>query len=143
MAESNSSPHITEPFAPLETMIYRALRRYGDVNPGTIDGEVSLMFLELANTTIEDIRQHAYWDNETDPLNYYEAVSEIRGVPDNIIVSGLLFNYAIQQGSKKAESYASLYKKTLNQTLYERKYGDQKHYLKRVDATADEAGEDS
>ena len=33
------------------------------MHPGTVDGEVMLVFVEFANLVIEDLRGHVHWDN--------------------------------------------------------------------------------
>ena len=62
---SNTNPHIREKHSPLESLIFQALRRYGDFSPGTLDGDVGLMFLEFANMVIDDIRMHPYAPSTT------------------------------------------------------------------------------
>ena len=63
MAEqSNTNPHIRESNSPLQTLAMQALRRFGDFHPGTVDGDVMLMFLEFANMVIDEIRLHPYHD---------------------------------------------------------------------------------
>ena len=60
IAKSDTNPQIREKNSPLETLALQALRRFGDYNPGTVDGDVMLMFLEFANMIIGDIRMHPY-----------------------------------------------------------------------------------
>ncbi|MEK9747194.1 MAG: hypothetical protein VW443_00485 [Pseudomonadales bacterium] len=121
---SGNSPHLSEPYSNLETLAMQALRRYGDMHPGTVDGEVMLMFLEFANMIIEDLRSHPYWENAE--IDYYVHMQEWREVPDTIMVAGLLYHYSIQQQSNKIEAYGPLYFKTTNRVLYNRKYGSGK-----------------
>ena len=54
MAEtSNTNPHVTDNFAPLETMTLQAVRRFGDsFAPGTLSGDAALMFIEFANMIV-------------------------------------------------------------------------------------------
>jgi hypothetical protein len=104
MAErSNSNPHITDKNSSLQALSMQALRRFGDFHPGTVDGDVLLMFIEFANLVIDEIRMHPYHDGSE--INYYESVTDVRPIDDNIIVSGLLFHYAAQQGSEKMQMY--------------------------------------
>ena len=58
MQSSDSNPHIKDDFSPLETLIFQALRRYGEYAPGSVDGETVLMMIEFANLVIEDVRRH-------------------------------------------------------------------------------------
>mgnify|MGYP000014322615 CR=1 FL=1 len=121
---SSNQPHIRAPYSPLETLVLQSLRRYGDMHPGTVDGEVMMMFIEFANLVIEDLRGHPYWDNPE--IDYYIHASEWRAIPDNIIVSGLLYHYSVQQQSNKIEAYGPMYFKMMNRVLYQRKYGSGK-----------------
>lgn len=119
---SASNPHLAEPFSPLETLVFQSLRRYGDMHPGTVDGEVMMMFIEFANLVIEDLRAHPYWDAVD--IDYYTHPSEARPIPDPILVNGLMYQYAIQQQSNKVEAYGPMYFKSMNRILYNRKYGN-------------------
>jgi hypothetical protein len=121
---SANQPHLSAPNSPLEPLVFQALRRYGDMHPGTVDGEVMMMFIEFANLVIEDLRGHPYWDNPE--IDYYTHNSETRPIPDNIIVSGLLYHYSVQQQSNKIEAYGPMYFKMMNRVLYQRKYGSGK-----------------
>lgn len=121
---STNNPHLSEPFSNLEALVFQALRRYGDMHPGTVDGEVMMMFVEFANLVIEDLRGHAYWDNPE--IDYYYHPSEMRAIPDSIMVSGLLYHYSVQQQSNKIEAYGPMYFKMMNRILYQRKYGSGK-----------------
>jgi hypothetical protein len=120
---SVSNPHISEPTSDIQTLARQALRRYGDFAAGTAEGEVLLMFLEFANLVISDIRRHPYWP-ENEPLDFYESMTDARPIPDRVIIAGLLFHYAAQQLSAKAEIYRPLYTATLNEALYDAKYGN-------------------
>lgn len=127
--DSQTNPHITNGNSPLRTLSMQALRRFGDFNATTVDGDVLLMFLEFANMVIDDVRMHAYAPRTTyssatgtsttkDLIEYYRAVDEIRNVDDQIIVAGLLAHYSLQQGSEKAEIYMPSYYRTMNQQLW-------------------------
>lgn len=118
---SANNPHLNSPYSNLEALVMQSLRRYGDMHPGTVDGEVMMMFVEFANLVIEDLRGHPYWDNPE--INYYTHPSEILPIPDNIMVNGLLYHYAVQQQSNKIEAYGPMYFKMMNRVLYHRKYG--------------------
>lgn len=128
---SANNPPVTEPFSPLETLVFQALRRYGDMHPGTVDGEVMIMFVEFANMVIEDLRAHPYW--EAADMDYYTHPSETRPIPDPIMVSGLLYHYSIQQQSNKVEAYGPMYFKGMNRILYNRKYGNGRIELSPID----------
>lgn len=119
---SGNNPHLSEPHSNLEALVMQALRRYGDMHPGTVDGEVMMMFIEFANYVIEELRAHPYWDNLE--IDYYIHMTDTRPIPDPIMVSGLLYQYAIQQQSNKVEAYGPMYFKTMNRILYNRKFGN-------------------
>lgn len=131
MATSNSNPHIAENFSPLNTLALQALRRFGDFNPGTIDGDVMLMFVEFANMVIDQIRMHPYHDGTE--IDYYQHPSDIRPIPDPIIISGILFHYAMQQGSDKLQYYMPTYNTTLNHHLWQKLNGNTKIQMRVVD----------
>ena len=121
---SANNPHLNSPYSTLETLVFQSLRRYGDMHPGTVDGEVMMMFVEFGNLIIEDLRGHPYWDNPE--IDYYTHPSEIRAIPDNIMVAGLLYHYSVQQQSNKIEAYGPMYFKMMNRILYQKKYGSGK-----------------
>mgnify|MGYP007059462205 CR=1 FL=1 len=121
---SANNPHLNTPYSTLETLTFQALRRYGDMHPGTVDGEVMMMFVEFGNLIIEDLRGHPYWENPE--VDYYTHPSETRAIPDNIIVAGLLYHYSVQQQSNKIEAYGPMYFKMMNRILYQKKYGSGK-----------------
>jgi len=121
---SGNNPHLNSPYSNLEALVMQSLRRYGDMHPGTVDGEGMMMFIEFANLVIEDLRGHPYWDNPE--INYYTHPSEVMPIPDNIMVSGLLYHYAVQQQSNKIEAHGPTYFKMMNRVLYHRKYGSGK-----------------
>ena len=132
---SNSNPQIKDGRTPLQTLCMQALRRYGEFSPGTVDGDVLLMFIDFANMVIDDIRMHPYAPTKattnqsgntiTVPVSfdYYESLSDTRDVDDIIIVQGLLYHYAMQQGSDKLQLYMPMYHRTLNQQLWRRLNG--------------------
>lgn len=105
----------------LQMLVHRALRRYGDMNPGTIEGDTSMLFIDFANECIEEIRMHPYWVDGD--LDYYISLEETRPVPDMVMVMGLCFRYALQQFSDKQKLYGPLYYQTMNRLLYDRNVG--------------------
>lgn len=121
---SANNPHLNSPYSTLETLVFQSLRRYGDMHPGTVDGEVMMMFVEFGNLIIEDLRGHPYWENPE--IDYYTHPSETRAIPDNIMVAGLLYHYSVQQQSNKIEAYGPMYFKMMNRILYQKKYGSGK-----------------
>ena len=132
---SASNPHLGEPYSSLQTLAFQALRRYGDMHPGTVDGEVIMMFVEFANLVLEDLRAHPYYDNIE--IDYYTHPTEHRNVPDQVMVAGLLYNYAVQQQSNKVEAYGPMYFRTMNRILYNRKFGNSKIQMSPHDRGSD------
>ncbi len=129
MAEqSNINPHIRDKNSPLQTLALQALRRFGDFHPGTVDGDVMLMFIEFANMVIDDVRVHPYHNGKE--IDYYTSATDIREVPDPIIVQGLLYHYAFQQASDKVSIYMPMYNKILNQHLWHQLNGNTKIQMK-------------
>ena len=135
---SDSNPHIREKHSPLQALAMQALRRYGDFHPGTIDGDVMLMFIDFANMIIDEVRAHPYAPLESgkttiQPIDYYVSQTDVREIKDIIIVQGLLYHYAVQQGSDKIQFYMPTYYNTLNRELWEAKNGNTKIQLAVVD----------
>lgn len=135
---SANNPHLNSPYSTLETLVFQALRRYGDMHPGTVDGEVMMMFIEFGNLIIEDLRGHPYWENPE--VDYYTHPSETRDIPDNIMVAGLLYHYSVQQQSNKIEAYGPMYFKMMNRILYQKKYGSGKLEVSPWDASQKASG---
>tara|TARA_B100000949_G_scaffold54965_2_gene48420 strand:+ start:7264 stop:7863 length:600 start_codon:yes stop_codon:yes gene_type:complete len=130
--ESTQNPHIRQGHSPLETLALQALRQFGDFSPGTTDGAVLSMFIEFANYIVDDIRQHTYYTGYP-VLDYYESVHDARPINDSIIRCGLLYHYAIQQGSDKMQIYAPMYHQQLNRHLWNELNGNTKIRLRIVD----------
>lgn len=122
MANSDTNPHIRSGYSPLQTLIMQVLRRYGEFSPDTVDGDTALMFLEFANMVLDEVRMHPYHDNSE--LPYYLALSDAREVPDPVVVAGILYHYAMQQGSQKVQFYMPNYFRTMNQLLWQKLNGN-------------------
>lgn len=134
MANRDSNPQIRDTYSPLDTLARAALRRFGDVSPASIDGELGLLFIEFANLVVNDVVQHPYC---TDPdISYYVSVTDARPIDDTIMIAGLLMHYALQQFSEKSRIYQPLYYQTLNQELWRRKNGNTQINMRPVDAPA-------
>jgi len=146
---SNSNPQIKNGRSPLQVMCMQALRRYGEFSPGTVDGDVLLMFIDFANMVIDDIRMHPYAPTASTTTNnvtttvpvtidYYESLSDVRDIDDIIIVQGLIYHYAMQQGSEKIQFYMPMYHRTLNQQLWRRLNGYTVRYTETTTYNNDE-----
>lgn len=121
---ASMNPHIRDDYSPLQELIMQALRRHGEFSSSSVDGDVSLMLMEFANEVLEEINSHPYWTGEI--LKPYISIQEARKVPDNIIVLGVLFHYAVQQHSSKAQAASEKFFRTMNQTLYRAKHGNER-----------------
>lgn len=126
-----SERSVVKPFAagqkkntPLEDLTRSALTRAGNYSPSRIDGEVMMMFIELANRVIEEVRRHPYWNGGD--IDYYNDPTECRDIPDLVMIDGLTAHYFIQQGSEKAMVFLQLYQANLTDTLLERDIGNKK-----------------
>ena len=124
---ASMNPQIRDLNSPLEELIMQALRRHGEFTPSTVDGDVSLMMMEFANEVLEEINSHPYFTGTE--LKPYVSIQEAREVPDNIIVLGMLFHYAVQQHSSKSQMAGEKYFRTMNQKLYVMKHGTLKPYF--------------
>lgn len=121
--KSESNPQIIDgDYSPLEALIVQSLRRFGDFNAQSADGNTILLLLDLANSVIDDVRTHPYWDGTA--LDYYTHPSETREIPDSIMRAGLLYYYSDQQNSGKTPSKTAAYLRTLNSQLWYRLNGN-------------------
>lgn len=123
MSQDFTNPHISNPNSPLETLAMQALRRYGDFVPGSVDGDVLLMFLEFANEIVDEVRAHPYWveareKGKVQDIPYYTSVTDQAPIPDVVVVLGLLYHYSVQQGSPKAQAYMANYARRMSQSLW-------------------------
>lgn len=92
------------------------------MSPSTVDAETTLMFMDYANSVLDDVMEHPYWKKGVS-ISYYTHQSEIREIPDNIMLLGILSKYAVDQTSAKAQRYEQDYYKRLNQVLTRVKFG--------------------
>jgi len=128
---STAEKSVVKPFAagqkkntPLEDLVRSALTRAGNYSPSRVDGEVMMMFIELANRVVEEVRRHPYWTGGD--IDYYNDPTECRDIPDLVMIDGLTAHYFIQQGSEKAMVFLQLYQANLTDTLLERDIGNKK-----------------
>jgi hypothetical protein len=140
VSDTQLNSHIADDYSPLEILILQALRRYGEFSPSTMDGDVGLMFIEFANMVVDEVRNHPYHTGER--IRYYTALTDIRTVPDPIMVNGMLLHYAVQQGSQKVQLYAPNYFRQLNQHLWFKLNGNTKIRMRVVDNGTHPTSED-
>jgi len=93
-------------------------RRYGDFSASTVEAEALSMMIELANMVVDDVRMHPYATTALQSEPYYHAMQDRSAIPDNIMVAGLLFYYAEQQGSERVATYGPKFARTMNQELW-------------------------
>jgi len=129
---STQNPHLQNGHSSLETISLQAIRQFGDFNPGTVDSSVLSMFLQFANQVIDDVRSHPYYTGYP-VLDYYTSITDTRPINDTIVRSGLLYHYAMQQGSEKIEIFAPLYNRNMNQLLWQELNGNTNIRLRIVD----------
>jgi hypothetical protein len=120
--KKSTSPQVVNPYAPLEQLTLRALKRHGEMSASTVEGEVQIMFIDYANSILDDIMSHPYWPKDLE-IKYYAHHTEYREVPDTVMVAGLLAKFATDQESRKAPKYEGDYFRMLNQVLARWKFG--------------------
>ena len=120
--KKSTSPQIVSPYAPLEQLVLRALRRYGEMSPSTMDADTMLEFIDYANSTLDDVMGHPYWTNGV-TIPYYTHQTDARPVPDNLVLQGILGRYAVDKESTKGATYINEYFLKLNQLLARDKFG--------------------
>ncbi|CAK9091020.1 Uncharacterized protein SCF082_LOCUS42900 [Durusdinium trenchii] len=76
----------------------------------------------MANEIVEDVRAHPYW--QSGQIDYYTDIEEVRPIPDQIVINGILFKFSEQQMSEKARLYGPKYFSTMSQILWERLNGN-------------------
>lgn len=130
-----AAPHVTynQSYSPLSALISQVVRIYGDF--ASTDGETVMMFLNFANEILSDIRKHPYGAAFASVPDYKHP-ADTRDVPDRVIRAGLLYYYAVQQGSAKTAPYSAAYYKTLNGDLWDILNGNTPISLRAVDATS-------
>ena len=107
----------TGKFTPLEGLVRSALVRAGNFSPSRIDGEVMMMMVELANRVVEETRRHPYWTGGN--VDYYNDPTQVRPIPDLIMIDGLTSHYLIQQGSEKAMIFLQMYQANMADILWD------------------------
>lgn len=129
----STSPHIKNGSSPLEQLVMRAMRRYGETSPSTMEPESLLTFLDHANWIIDQIHVHPY--NPTgNEIAYYTHLTESREIPDHMIVAGLLYKHAYDNGSSKTGGYLAEFQNIMGATLHKARFGVSPSYeLQAVD----------
>ena len=133
MAETSvSNPHLFEDASALAELFRSVILRYGEFSVGTTEGEVGPLFLEMTNLVLDDVRSHPYWTGGD--ISYPRSKDEkLVGIPDSIIVSGILAHYATQQQSEKAKTYVPMYQRQMNQLLWYAMNGNEPIQFRIVD----------
>jgi len=117
---------------PLSVLINRALRKFGDGAGSYLQAGDTDLFLMYANDVIREYNIHPYNDDQDD-LEYYDHEQEKRDIDDLVMVKGLTFFYALDQGSKRLQFYQQDYYQTLNSWLHNLRSGSGPITLQVVD----------
>jgi hypothetical protein len=127
----STSPHVKEGYSPLEQLALRALRRYGETAPSTVEPELLLSFVDYANWIIDQIHVHPY-NPVGHVLRYYNHITDSRAIPDHVVVSGLLYKHAFDNGSQKTGGYMGEFQNTLSALLHQVRFGASPEYEFKV-----------
>ena len=130
---ASANPHIRRVSSPLDALIMQAVRRYGEFAPSTIDADLGQMMIEFANDVVDEWNAHPYFGGAAVP--HYVSINEARDVDDQVMVAGLVAQYAMQQGSEKTGAYMPRFYKLLNQKLWSKSYGSGPIELHTLDDT--------
>lgn len=117
-------------------MIVQALRRFGEFHPSTIDADTAQLFVECANEVVGDWNTHPYANTGSPHVSRvkpYISQTEARPIPDEVMVSGILAYYCMQQGSPKGQLYMPRYNRVLNRVLWDIISGSGPIQLRAVD----------
>lgn len=132
------TPHITDQYAPLDALIVRAIRRFGDFGAQAAMGDVQNMFIEFANQVVDDYLNHPYFDGRTG-VEHYISADEWKPIEDQIILSGLIAHYSFQQSSEKTPGYQSLYYMTMNKIMWQALNGNTPLNMRPTDGGSNKA----
>jgi hypothetical protein len=122
--QTTTSPHISDgATSPLDVLARRALRRYGEMSPSTVEADTILGFLDYANEIIDDVLAHPYTEKGTSIPYATHQSEKVSAIPDHIFVSGMLFRHARDQKSKATARFEGDYYQKLNQLMTRVKFG--------------------
>jgi hypothetical protein len=123
-------------YSSLRELAIMALKQFGDFSASRTAGDSMFYMIDAANQVLEVIMTHPYWDKGE--VSYYKSLDDIRPVPDQIIKSGILAWYALDQGSKKAQTLGNAHFSMMNLILYRLKFGtgNVSHEMENVDKDA-------
>lgn len=108
---------VRDEYSPLNELIAKAIRRFGDFSAQSVQGDVENMFIEFANQIVDEYTQHPYFDGRQG-VEYYSSATEFRPIEDQIMLAGLIAHYSFQQMSEKSPGYQTLYYRTMNQLMW-------------------------
>lgn len=115
------SPNIKDGNSPLDYIMRRVLIRHGESSLDAADDAYIMMMVEFANEVIDQVKAHPYYDEATmapGGLQYYTSQHDARPVPDSVMLAGLSYMYALQQGSSKTGPLQSIFFQTMNRDLW-------------------------
>jgi len=119
-------------YSPMAQVIANAMNLWGVSHAEVMDGTLTHTFLLLANSVIEDVNSHPYWENNP-PLDYLTSATEECPIPDMVMTYGLLARFAEQQGSERIGLFQPKYHRMLNQLLWNRLNGNTRIEVRPVD----------
>lgn len=134
MSTDSLTPHIdSAATSRLEDLSRLVFRRYGDFSASTVEAEALSMMIELANMVVDDVRMHPYASTSLQSTAYYDSLADRSAIPDNVMMAGLLFYYAEQQGSERVGTYGPKFARTMNQELWRQTAGNTKLQMRPWD----------
>lgn len=129
--KSAQFPNVKDPHSPLSLLINEAIGLFGNMSTDTIPGSILMTLLRRANSIVEDVRIHPY--TTLPDLDYYISFDDVRPIPDEIMIAGLLYHYSFWMKSDFVKNHYIQYQKTLGQILYQRKFGSGKIQMNTID----------
>jgi len=131
---TSRSPHIRDEYSPLQHLAMNALRLWGEYHPSTMDSDMSILMLDLANDVVGEWNDHPYVKEAgLTPVDEYVSIEEARSIPDDVMTKGILAHYAVQQFSPKAQLIMPQYYKLMNRRTWDILSGGGKIRLRQVD----------
>ena len=100
-----------------------ALMIFGDNNINMADGALAHMLLLFANQIVSQFNMHPYRTGMK-KIQFYTHPSDVREIPDQVMIYGMAGLYAGQQRSDKAPTLMAQYYQLLNTLLWEQLNGN-------------------
>lgn len=110
-------------YAPLNELMAKAMALFGDGTYESHDGSLPMMLLIMANMIVAEVNQHPYMD-DLPQIDEYGDLTDVRSIPDLVMITGLAGMYASQQNSQKTGLLMGQYYRLMNQLLWGRRNGN-------------------